>query len=64
VRATCFAGALAVALLKRRSLLEAVRFAVAAAHVSVTRYGAHASYPARTELEEMLARLPPDEHIK
>jgi ribokinase len=58
-----FAGALAVALLERRSLLDAVRFAVAAAHVSVTRYGAQASYPGRTELEEMLAQLPPNEHI-
>lgn len=58
-----FAGALAVALLERRTLLDAVRFAVAAAHVSVTRYGAQASYPDRTETEEMLARLPPDEHI-
>jgi ribokinase len=58
-----FAGALAVALLERQGLLDAVRFAVAAAHVSVTRYGAQASYPGRTEIEEMLARLPSDEHI-
>jgi sugar/nucleoside kinase (ribokinase family) len=41
-----------------------VSFAVAAAHVSVTRYGAQASYPTRTELEEMLARLSPDEYIR
>jgi len=58
-----FAGALAIALLERQSLLDAVRFAVAAAHVSVTRYGAQASYPDRTEIEEMVARLPSDEHI-
>jgi ribokinase len=58
-----FAGAFAVALLERRGLLDAVRFAVAAAHVSVTRYGAQASYPDRIEIEEMLARLPSDEHI-
>jgi ribokinase len=58
-----FAGALAVALLERRGLLDAVRFAVAAAHISVTRYGAQASYPDRTEIEEMLARLPSNEHI-
>ena len=58
-----FAGALAVALLEGRSLLDAVRYAVAAAHVSVTRYGAQASYPDRTEIEKMLARLPSDEHI-
>ncbi|HEX7232196.1 MAG TPA: ribokinase [Candidatus Binatia bacterium] len=58
-----FAGALATALLERQSLLNAVRIAVAAAHVSVTRYGAQASYPDRTEIEEMVARLPSDEHI-
>jgi ribokinase len=58
-----FAGALAVALLEGRTLLEAGRFAVAAAHVSVTRYGAQASYPDRREIEEMLARLPSDEQI-
>jgi ribokinase len=58
-----FAGALAVGLLKRQNLLDAVRFAVAAAHVSVTRYGAQASSPDRTEIEEMLARLPSDERI-
>jgi ribokinase len=58
-----FAGAFAVALLERRGLLDAVRFAVAAAHVSVTRYGAQASYPDRIEIEEMLARLPSDKHI-
>lgn len=58
-----FAGALATALLERQSLLHAVRIAVAAAHVSVTRYGAQASYPDRTEIEEMAARLPADEHI-
>jgi ribokinase len=58
-----FAGAFAVALLERQGLLDAVRFAVAAAHVSVTRYGAQASYPDRIEIEEMLARLPSDEHI-
>ena len=58
-----FAGALATALLERQSLLNAVRIGVAAAHVSVTRYGAQASYPDRTEIEEMVARLPSDEHI-
>jgi len=39
----------------------AARFAVAAAHVSVTRYGAQASYPDRAEVEKMLARLPSEE---
>lgn len=53
-----FAGALAVALLEGRDPLQAGRFAVAAAHVAVTRYGAQPSYPCATELEQMLARLP------
>ena len=58
-----FAGALAVALLEGRSLVDAARFAVAAAHVSVTRYGAQASYPDRAEIDEMLARLPLEEQV-
>jgi ribokinase len=58
-----FAGALAVALLTGQSLSCAVKFAVAAAHVSVTRYGAQASYPDRKELEAMFARLLPDEPL-
>jgi ribokinase len=49
-----FAAALAVALLEHQTLLHAVKFAVAAAHVSVTRYGAQASYPDRKELNDML----------
>ena len=57
------AGALAVALLEGRSLPAAVRFAVAAANVSVTRYGAQASYPDRGEVDKMLALLPPNEQI-
>jgi ribokinase len=58
-----FAAAFAVGLLERSSLLEAARFAVAAAHVSVTRYGAQISCPDRAEVEEMLARLPAHEQI-
>ena len=58
-----FAGALAVALLEGRSLPDAARFAVAAAHVSVTRYGAQASYSDRAEVEKMLDQLPPNEQI-
>jgi ribokinase len=58
-----FAGALAVALLEGRSLADGVRFAVAAANVSVTRYGAQASYPDRREVDKMLALLPPNEQI-
>jgi ribokinase len=52
-----FAGALAVALIEKQEALDAARFAVAAAHVSVTRYGAQPSFPARGELEQMLARI-------
>ena len=52
-----FAGARAVALIEKREALDAARFAVAAAHVSVTRYGAQRSFPDRGELEQMLARL-------
>lgn len=52
-----FAGALAVALIEKREALDAARFAVAAAHVSVTRYGAQPSFPDRDELEQMLARI-------
>lgn len=58
-----FAGALAVALLEGRSLPDAVRFAVAAASLSVTRYGAQASYPDRAEVEKTVALLPPNEQI-
>ena len=49
-----FNGALAVALIEGLSLLDAVRFANAAAAVSVTRLGAQASAPRRPEIEAML----------
>jgi len=49
-----FNGALAVALIEGRPLLDAVRFANAAAAVSVTRAGAQASAPRRSEIEAML----------
>jgi ribokinase len=52
-----FAGALAVALLEGREPLAAAQFAMAAAHVAVTRYGAQPSFPNRTELDAMLAQL-------
>mgnify|MGYP000695871596 CR=1 FL=1 len=51
-----FNGALAVALAEGRSLREAVRFANAAAALSVTRLGAQPSAPWRREIE---ARLRP-----
>ena len=46
-----FNGALAVALGEGRKLLEAVRFANAAAAISVTRLGAQPSAPTRKEIE-------------
>ncbi len=50
-----FNGALAVALGEGRPLLEAVRFANAAAAISVTRLGAQPSAPVRKEIETLLA---------
>jgi len=50
-----FNGALAVALAEGKSLLEAARFASAAAAISVTRLGAQTSAPRRKEIDRMLA---------
>jgi ribokinase len=49
-------GALAVALVEGRPLLEAVRFANAAAAISATRLGAQPSAPTRAEVDALLAR--------
>ncbi|MBN2264644.1 MAG: ribokinase [Candidatus Aminicenantes bacterium] len=49
-----FNGALAVALAEGRPLEEALRFAQAAAAISVTRPGAQPSAPARAEIEAFL----------
>jgi ribokinase len=51
-----FNGALAVSLGEGRPLLEAVRFANAAAAISVTRLGAQPSAPDRPEIELVLAK--------
>lgn len=51
----CYSAALAVALAEGRSLLEAARFATAAASISVTRLGAQPSLPARAEVDLYLA---------
>jgi ribokinase len=51
-----FNGALAVALCESKPLREAVRFANAAAAISVTRLGAQPSIPWRREIEDFLAR--------
>ena len=50
-----FNGALALGLAEGRSLLEAARFASAAAAISVTRMGAQTSAPTRKEIEQLLA---------
>lgn len=49
-----FNGVLAVALAEGKPLLEAVRFASAAAAISVTRWGAQPSVPTRAEIEQFL----------
>jgi len=49
-------GALAVALVEGRPLLEAVRFANAAAALSVTKLGAQPSAPKREDIEALLPR--------
>jgi ribokinase len=49
-----FNGALAVALAEGQALPDAVRFANAAAAISVTRLGAQPSAPKRREIEQML----------
>ena len=48
-----FNGALAVALIEGRELLDAVRFANAAAALSVTKLGAQSSAPARAQIERL-----------
>jgi ribokinase len=50
-----FGGALGVALAEGRSMDDAIRFANAAAALSVTRLGAQASMPERREVEALLA---------
>jgi ribokinase len=49
-----FNGALAVALAEGRELMDAVRFAQAAAAISVTRAGAQPSAPLRAEINRLL----------
>jgi len=49
-----FNGALAVALAEKRTLRDALRFAQAAAAISVTRPGAQPSAPARSEIEALI----------
>ena len=51
----CFNGAFAVALLEGNDPWAAARFAAAAAAISVTRRGAQASMPSRSEVDAFLA---------
>ena len=51
-----FNGALAVALSRDEPLRDALRFAAAAAAISVTRKGAANSPPSSSELQAFLAR--------
>jgi ribokinase len=50
-----FNGTLAVALAEGKPLPDAVRFATAAAAISVTRFGAQTSAPTRKQIERLLA---------
>jgi len=52
-----FAGALAVALVEKKDLESAVRFANAAAALSTTAKGAQSSVPGRAVVENMLKRI-------
>ena len=52
----CFCAALAVSLVDGVAMPGALRFAAAAAAISVTRPGAVPSYPLRAEVESLLAR--------
>jgi ribokinase len=49
-----FNAGLAVALAEDRPIAEALKFANAAAAISVTRIGAQASVPARIEVDQFL----------
>ena len=52
-----FAGAFAVALAEGREVVEAARWASAAATHAVTGYGSQPSYPTRADLDRMAARI-------
>lgn len=53
-----FAGALVTQLCAGRSMAEALRFATAAAAITVTRPGAQSSFPRRVEVEAALGDAP------
>jgi ribokinase len=52
----CFAGAFTVALCEEQSAEEALRFAVYASALKVTKFGAQSGLPAREEVERFLHR--------
>jgi ribokinase len=52
----CFSGALATAIAEGRTVEDAIRFAVAAAAISVTRAGAQPSMPRRREILRVVRR--------
>jgi ribokinase len=52
----CFNAAFAVALLRAKSERDALRFACAAAALSVTRAGAQAAMPSLCEVEALLQK--------
>jgi ribokinase len=52
-----YCGSLCVALVEEKSLQDAVRFASAAAAISVTRLGAQPSAPTRKEIESFLGSM-------
>lgn len=57
-----FNAALAVALAENKPMVDALRFANAAAALSVTRAGAQASIPSRGEVDQFLAGGGTDQH--
>ncbi len=52
-----FTGALAVAIAENRPLPDAVRFATAASHLAITRYGSQEALPDRARIDQMYAQL-------
>ena len=52
----CFSGVLAASLARDESIEDAIRFAVTAAAISVTRPGAQPSMPCRDEIARLLSR--------
>jgi len=55
----CFSGAFAVAVAEGKSVEAAIRFAIAASAISVSRPGAQASMPRRTEILRVLSSQRP-----